>query len=92
MFWMKNRDQIERPIYIRMMVYAMEALVKEKDFDQLNEWLTFSEWVLSHPDRGHGSDYKQDDESSENKNWSNARRAVGDFITPPCQDTEALAR
>ncbi len=80
-FWMKNRDQIERPIYIRMMVYAMEALVKDKNFDQLNEWLTFSEWVLSHPDHEHGSDYKQDDESRENKNWSNARRAVGDFIS-----------
>ncbi len=80
-FWMKNSDQIERPIYIRMMVYAIEALVKEKNFDQLNQWLTFSEWVLSHPDREHGSDYKQDDESRENKNWSNARRAVGDFIS-----------
>ena len=79
-FWMKNRDQIERPIYIRMMVYAIEALVKEKNFDHLNEWLTFSVWVLSHPDHEHGSDYKQDDESRENKNWSNARRAVGDFI------------
>ena len=79
-FWMKNRDQIERPIYIRMMVYAMEALVKEKNFDQLNEWLTFSEWVLSHSDREHKRDYKQDDESRENKNWTNARRAVGDFI------------
>ena len=79
-FWMKNRERIEKPIYVRMMVYAMEALIKEKNFDQLNESLTFSEWVLSHPDREHGSDYKQDDESRENKNWSNARRAVGDFI------------
>ncbi len=79
-FWMKNRDQIERPIYIRMMVYAMETLVKEKNFDQLNEWLAFSEWVLSHPDREHGSDYTQGDESRINKNWTNARRMVGDFI------------
>ncbi len=79
-FWMKNRDQIERPIYVRVMIYAMQALVKEKNFDQLNEWLTFSEWVLSHPDLEHDSDYKQGDESRENKNWTNARRAVGDFI------------
>ena len=79
-FWMKNRERIERPIYVRVMIYAMQALVKEKNFDQLNEWLTFSEWVLSHPDREHGSDYKQGDESRENKNWTNARRAVGDFI------------
>ena len=79
-FWMKNRERIERPLYIRVMIYAMQALVKEKNFDQLNEWLTFCEWVLSHPDREHNRDYKQGDESRENQNWTNARRAVGDFI------------
>ncbi|MDE0010344.1 MAG: hypothetical protein OXU36_04330 [Candidatus Poribacteria bacterium] len=79
-FWMKNREWIERPIYIRMMIYAMQALVKERNFGQLNEWLTFSEWVLSHPDREHDRDYKQGDGSSENQNWTNSRRAVGDFI------------
>ena len=79
-FWMKNRERIERPIYVRVMIYAMQTLVKEKNFDQLNEWLTFSEWVLSHPDREHKRDYKQGDESRQNQNWTNARRAVGDFI------------
>ena len=79
-FWMANRDQIERPIYVRVMIYAMQALVKEKNFDQLNEWLTFSEWVLSHPDREHKGDYKQGDESRKDQTWTNARRAVGDFI------------
>ena len=48
-FWMQNRENIERPIYVRMMIYAMQEQVKEKNFDQLNEWLTFCEWVLSHP-------------------------------------------
>ena len=79
-FWMENRERIERPIYVRVMIYAMQAHVKEKNFNQLNEWLTFSEWVLSHPDRQHKQDYKQGDESRENQNWTNARRAVGDFI------------
>ncbi|MCG9131180.1 hypothetical protein J5I95_05790 [Candidatus Poribacteria bacterium] len=79
-FWMENRDGIERPIYIRVMIYAMQALVEEKNFDQLNKWFTFCEWVLSHPDREHKQDYKQGDESRQNKNWTNARRAVGDFI------------
>lgn len=79
-FWMENRDRIERLIYVRVMIYAMQALVKEQNFDQLNEWLTFSEWVLSHPDREHKLDYKQGDESRENQNWTNSRRAVGDFI------------
>ena len=79
-FWMKNRERIERPIYIRAMIYAMQALVKERNFSQLNEWLTFSEWILSHPDREHNRDFKQGDEFRENQNWTNARRAVGDFI------------
>lgn len=79
-FWMKKRDRIERPIYIRVMIYAMQALVKERNFSQLDEWLTFSEWILSHPDREHNRDYKQGDEFRENQNWTNARRAVGDFI------------
>ena len=79
-FWMENCDRIERPIYVRVMIYAMQAYIKEKNFDQLNEWLTFSEWVLSHPDQAHKRDYKQGDESREDQSWTNARRAVSDFI------------
>ena len=79
-FWMENCKRIERPIYARVMIYAMQANVKAKNFDKLNEWLTFSEWILSHPDREHNQDYKQGDESRENQNWTNSRRAVGDFI------------
>ena len=80
-FWMDNRESIERPIYVRVMIYAMQAEVKVKNFDKLNEWLRFSEWVLSHSDQPHEREYKQGDESRENKNWTNARRAVGDFIS-----------
>ena len=79
-FWMENRERIERPIYVRVMIYAMKTLVKEKNFDQLNDWLEFCEWILSHPDREHDQDYRQGDESRENQNWTNTRRAVGDFI------------
>ena len=79
-FWLENGERIERPIYVRMMIYAMQAHVKEKNFNQLNEWLTFCEWVLSHPDREHDTDYRLGDESRENPQWSNSRRAVGDFI------------
>ena len=79
-FWMENCKRIERPIYVRVMIYAMQANVKAKNFDKLDEWLKFSEWVLSHPDREHKQDYKQGDESREDQNWTNSRRAVGDFI------------
>ena len=65
-FWMENRERIERPIYVRLMINGMQAEVKEKNFDRLNEWLTFSEWVLSHPDQGYEGDDslgRQGDES-----------------------------
>ena len=82
-FWMENRENIERPIYVRMMINGMQTDVKKKHFDNLNAWLTFSEWVLSHPDQDLEEDYslgRQGDESRENPNWYNTRRAVGDFI------------
>ena len=79
-FWMKNRDRIERPIYIRMMIYAMQAHVKEKNFDNFNKWLTFSEWVLTHSDQKHKGGHRGSDESAENPDWSSVRRSVCDFI------------
>ena len=79
-FWMQNRENIERPIYVRMMIYAMQEHVKKKNFDQLNEWLTFCEWVLSHPDQEYEGGHIGSEESRENPDWSNTRRAVCDFI------------
>ena len=82
-FWMENRRRIERPIYVRMMINGMRTDVKEKHFDCLNEWLTFSEWVLTHPDQGLEEDYRlgrQGDESREIPNWYNSRRAIVDLI------------
>ena len=82
-FWIEHSERIERPIYVRMMINGMQAEVKEKNFNRLDEWLTFSEWVLSHPNEGHENDYslgRQGDESRENPDWYNSRGTVGDFI------------
>ena len=81
-FWIDNRERIERPIYVRMMLGAMQERVKEKSFDKLSEWLTFCEWVLEHPDREHeeGYSYKLGEESREHPHWHSSRRAVGDFV------------
>ena len=79
-FWMQNRENIERPIYVRMIIYAMQAHIKKKNFDQLNEWLTFCEWVFSHSDKMHEGDYRRGDESRENPDWSSTRQAASDFI------------
>ena len=79
-FWMQNWENIERPIYVRMMIEAMQEQVKKKKFDQLNEWLTFCERVLSQPDQEYEDDHIGSEESQENPDWSNARRAVCDLI------------
>lgn len=80
-FWIENRERIERPVYVRSMIKAMQAQVKDKNFDQLDEWLTFSEWVLTDLDPAHEADNRGSDESRENPNWSSTRRAVCDFIS-----------
>lgn len=80
-FWMENREKIERPIYVRMIIKAIAAQVKAKNFDNLNEWLTFSKWGLSYFDQKHKSNYEGSDKSRENPDWSSARRAICDFIS-----------
>ena len=80
-FWMENSEKIERPIYVQSMVKAMQAHVKEKNFDKLNEWLAFSEWVLNRPNQDLERDHRGRDKSRENPDWSSTRRAVGDFIS-----------
>ena len=81
-FWVENRERIERLIYVRAMISAMQEVVKAKHFDKLSEWLTFCEWVLAHPDREHeeGYGYKLGEESRENPHWHSSRRAVGDLV------------
>ena len=79
-FWMQNSESIERPIYVRMMINAMQEQVEKKNFNQLNEWLIFCEWILSHPDQEYEDGHIGSEISQEKPDWSNARQAVCDFI------------
>ena len=79
-FWLKeNRDRIERPVYARAIVRAIQEYVKEQHYERLDLWFEFCEWVLSHPDterdQGEGGD-----EYREQPDWGSSRRAAGDFV------------
>lgn len=80
-FWMDHRDKIARPIYITAMAKVMQELVKDKNFDCLNQWIAFCSWILSHPDteRVEGQPIPRD-ESRDYPDWGRSRRAVVEFI------------
>ena len=79
-FWIENKHRIERPIYVRAMVSAIHEHVKLKQFDSLDVWFNFCEWVLSHPDQPKEEGVNRSDESKTHPDWSSSRRAVGDFV------------
>lgn len=80
-FWIeKNREQIKRPIYIRSMIQAMHLRIKEGNFEQLNRWLDFCKWVISHSDEEHEEDIIRSETFWENPSWRYSRRAVITFV------------
>ena len=79
-FWMKNRDRIERPIYVRAIVQIIQEQVKEQYYEQIDLWFEFCEWVLSQPNEKSDDGVMRSDESREQPDWGRSRRAVGDFI------------
>ena len=79
-FWVDHCEKIERTIYVRAMVNAMEEYVKEGKFDKLDESLAVCEWVLSHPDQDPAEGFRYDEQSRGTLHWHSSRRAVGDFV------------
>ena len=78
--WARSRERIERPIFVRAMINGMQEYIKGENFDRLDEWLTFCEWVLSHPDQEPPDGYGYGDQSRVHPRWSSSRRAVVDLI------------
>ncbi len=79
-FWLENRHRIERPIYVRKMLDAMNPRVATQDLSDLDRWLDFCEWVLSHPDRERQPSVEPSDRTRDNPYWGDCRRAVGDLM------------
>ena len=80
-FWMTSRDRITRPVYVAAILKVMLELAKEKNFDNLDQWIEFCGWVLLHPApaRVEGQPEPRE-ESRDHPDWSGSRRAVVDFI------------
>lgn len=80
-FWIgENRTRIKRPIFVEHMIQAMHGQVEARDFEQLNRWIDFCIWVLSHPDEDREEAIRYHDELREDLSWRSSRRAVVDFI------------
>ncbi len=76
-FWLENRDRVSRPIYISKLIKAVIELISEGGVSDLENWIEFCSWIISHPD---SSDDKSREGSLEYPDWSGSRRAVVDFI------------
>ncbi len=79
-FWLENRHRIERPIYVRAIVNSMSSRIEEQDFDHLDRWLEFCDWVLTHPDREHVISLHPSDQCRGNPYWGDCRRSVLDLL------------
>lgn len=80
-FWSDNRNRIERPVYVEVIVNAFQEFVQENHFECLDKWLEFCKWVLAHPDRIYDEGLQRHENSREFPDWASSRRAVGDFIS-----------
>lgn len=79
-FWIDNRDQIKRPVYVKMIVKAMQENIFQQPIETLEKCFEFCEWVLSHKDTERQEGELLSDESSESPDWHSSRRAVGDLV------------
>ena len=90
-FWLKNRERIQRPIYVRAMLDAMRSKIRNQDFGQLDLWFETCEWVLGHPDGEYASGLRPPDALRENPYWGSCRRAAEDLVSDllqSCHDNQ----
>lgn len=79
-FWIENREKINRAAYLEAMIGAMRECVEAGNFENLNQWISFSTWILSHPDVPLETDSEQDNKFPKQPEWHDSRKAVGYFL------------
>lgn len=78
-FWIRHRDQIARPVYVKAILQAYHEQIRAKHLQSLDVAFDFCLWTLTHDD-GTDDDSKGSDESKERPNWRSSRREVGDIV------------
>lgn len=74
-FWLKHLDDIQRPLFVRRMLEAFTERAKGGQYEGLNSWLDFAEWVLDRPNLKLKVDDAHDEE-----NWRGCRLAVTELL------------
>ena len=62
-FWLDNKENIAKTIYVKAIIVSMGSYVGEGRFDRFEEAMTMCDWVISHPDRVTPADVAQDAKS-----------------------------
>ena len=79
-FWIENMESISRPIYVKSMVSAMQKVVEAGDFEMLDLWLSFCEWILTRAGQKE-NDYPSPDAQTEGEpETGELSRSVCDFV------------
>lgn len=78
-FWLENSCRIERPIYVNAIIRAFQSHVSEGNFDRLERWFKYCEWVLSRLVSESGDNVLHEN-SRESPDWMSSRWTVREFI------------
>lgn len=79
-YWIDYKDQVERPVYIKAMVQAMQAITKDHDFEHLEQWFVFCDWIVENHGDARDEEDRGCDQSCKHPDWRSCRRAVGDLV------------
>ena len=79
-FWIENCGKINRVAYLEAMIGAMRECVETRNFENLNQWISFCVRILLHSDAPLETDSVQDNEFQKQPEWHDFRKAVGYFL------------
>lgn len=79
-FWLRSCDEVEYPVYLREMVFAMHEQIKTGKYDMFNVYLKFCKRVLSYSDeKQHKAQSKE--MLDQEPGWSSPRWAVCELVS-----------